>query len=110
MRRTLWATLAASLLFAILTSSATAQTVDIEAIVDQIEASGSFLERGVPAEADAAIQRANQQGVAFVRLDNSSESSSIAEEVFAELKSRGSQFGAVIVLTNASVYARGVGT
>jgi hypothetical protein len=85
-----------------------AQSVDIEAVVDQIEQEGRVLERSVTAEADAAIDRANGQGVAFVRLDNLSQSSATAEEIFAELRSRGSSYGAVIVLTNASVFARGV--
>jgi hypothetical protein len=103
---------AAILLLATLTvgGAALAQTVDVEAVVDQIEQEGRFLERSVPAEADAAIDRANGQGVAFVRLDNSSQSSATAEEIFAELGSRGSSYGAVIVLTNASVFARGVNT
>ncbi len=111
MRRTSRAILtAAVLLLATFTvgGSALAQTVDIEAVVDQIEQDGRFLERGVTAEDELAIERANDQGVAFVRLDNSSQSSSTAEEIYAELRSRGSSYGAVIVLTNASVFARGV--
>ncbi len=111
MRRNLWATLSAAVLLLVTLTAgggALAQTVDVEAIVDQIEQDGSFLERSVTAETQAAIERANQQGVAFVRLDNTSQSSATAEEIFAELKSRGSSYGAVIVLTNASVFARGV--
>ncbi|MFW2383399.1 MAG: hypothetical protein ACN4GZ_16715 [Acidimicrobiales bacterium] len=111
MRRNLWATLTATILgVALFTTGggALAQTVDIEAIVDEIEQNGFYLERAVTAETEAAIERANQKGVAFVRLDNNSQSSATAEEIFAELKSRGSSYGAVIVLTNASVFARGV--
>jgi hypothetical protein len=110
MRRILWATLPAAILLLVTSSGggALAQTVDVEEIVDQIEQDGQFLERGVTAEAESAIERANAQGVAFVRLDNNSQSSATAEEIFAELRSRGSTYGAVIVLTNASVFARGV--
>ncbi len=88
---------------------ASAQTsVDVESIVDGIEADGRFLEAGVVAEAEAAIDRANAQGVAFVRLDNGEQTSAIAEAVFAEMKERGSQYGAVVVLTNGSVFPAGV--
>ena len=83
-------------------------TIDVEAIADEIEATGRFLEASVVGEADAAIDRANAQGVAFVRLDNGSDSAATAENIAAELKSRGSQYGSVIVLTQASVFARGV--
>ncbi len=92
-----------------MTTTAHAQSVDIEAIADQIEASGSYLERSVTGEAEAAIGRANGNGVAFVRLDNASQSSEIAETLLAELQSRNSSYGAVVVLTNAAVFARGKG-
>lgn len=85
-----------------------AQVADIEAIADEVDASGRYLEREVDTAAVAAIDRANADGVAFVRLDTPQDGASVAQELAVELASRDSRYGAVIVLTNNSVYANGV--
>ncbi len=100
--------LAAVLALLLPAGSAGAQTVDIEAVADEVDATGRYLERDVDAAALEAIDRANADGVAFVRLDTPQDGASAAQELAVELASRDSRYGAVIVLTNNSVYARGV--
>ncbi|NNF53364.1 MAG: hypothetical protein HKN03_02870 [Acidimicrobiales bacterium] len=88
--------------------AAHAQDPDLAVVVDAIEQNGRYLERDVDAAALEAIDRANADGIAFVRLDTNAQVPTFASAVSAELDARNSQYGAVLVLTNSGIWSRGV--
>ncbi len=88
--------------------AANAQDPDLTVVVDAIEQDGRYIERDVDAAASAAIDRANAEGIAFVRLDTDAEAPTFASAVSAELDARNSSYGAVLLLTNSGVWSRGV--
>ncbi len=89
-------------------ATANAQDPDLAVVVDAIEQDGRYVERDVDDAALAAIDRANADGIAFVRLDTNAEAPTFASAVSAELDARNSKYGAVLVLTNSGVWSRGV--
>ena len=98
------------LLLALTAAPVAAQvSVNVSDAADAIQSTGRFVEAGsVSAEVEAAIQRANAQNVAFVWLNQNGEGLNAARSISTELGSRQSRYGAVIVLTESSVFAAGV--
>lgn len=76
-------------------------------IAAEIERSGYYVEGGPEADLAEAIGRANDLGVAFVRLERTgaaTEAARVAEEVWNQLDSGGSQYRIVVVLIEDGYY------
>ncbi len=110
--RNLTRAIAAAILLGAITfavaNGADAQNVDLTEVVDSIEATGRYIERDVDANAETAIDGANADGIAFVRLDTSGDPAEFANAIAGELEARSSQYGAVLALTNSDLWGTGV--
>ncbi len=76
-------------------------------IADSVEQRGYYLDEGPDGELSAAIKRANDLGVAFIRLDRSGgvdEAAGVAGAVWDELDRRGSSYRLVVVLIDDGYY------
>ncbi|MDH5520230.1 MAG: hypothetical protein OEZ14_06835 [Acidimicrobiia bacterium] len=76
-------------------------------IADEVESNGYYVEGGPESDLADAIDRANDLGVAFVRLDQAGGSDAagrVAGEVWDELDLRGSQYRIVVVLITDGYY------
>ncbi len=100
--------LALSLTFALVVASAGAAAAQSAGeIVDDIEQSGFHSSDAVESDLAAAIDRANDANVAFVRLNRSGggeEAARVAGAVWDELDARGSQYRLVLVLIDDGYY------
>lgn len=76
-------------------------------IADEIERSGYYVDGGPESDLADAIERANDLGVAFVRLERTgaeNEAARVAGEVWDQLDGRGSQYRIVVVLIEDGYY------
>ena len=97
---------------AVLAFPAAAAAQNIVDIVGEIEQNGYYVEPVSNDEAAlaAAVEEAQQAGVAFVWLDNSggaAEATTLAEDIWNALDARGSRFNVVLVLLDAGYNAWG---
>ena len=86
-------------------SAATAQSAS--EIANEIESNGYYVDEGPESDLADAIGRANDLGVAFVRLDQtggSEAAAGVAGAVWDELDSRGSSYRLVVVLIDDGYY------
>ena len=75
---------------------------DIDAIAADLSAEGRYLELAPPEGTDAAIDRANDAGIAFAWVDVDDDGEAIARDLSGVL---GSRFETVVVLTRSTIGA-----
>ncbi|MEL7156411.1 MAG: hypothetical protein AAFN30_07415 [Actinomycetota bacterium] len=74
-------------------------------LVDEVAATGRYLEVSAPSGLDAAIDRANAGGTAFVWLDGDAFPEEVADDALDQLSARSTPYRTVLVLTDAGIAA-----
>lgn len=90
------------------TSAQTVTDTDLDTIADELISAGRYLEFTADGELDSAIDQANNDGVAFVWLDNPAAdpvAAQWADGLSDRLVAAGSRYHTVVVLTTGSVVA-----
>ena len=84
---------------------ATATQATLDDIAEELETTGRYVEFTLSADEEAAIDRANDRGVAFTWLSSSDEAEPLADLLSATLDQTGSRYRTVLVLTDSGLAA-----
>lgn len=91
--------LACSCLLAFVAPVAAQAGADADAIAAEVDATGSYVEPDLDADARTAIGEANERGVGVVLLSSDASAVDVARSVLAELEGRDSRYRTVLVVS-----------
>ena len=92
--------------FAASDRAVSAQTTDTATIAAEVDRTGQFLEPSSDSTIDAAIARANAQGIGFVWLRSDDDAELLALDILGSMEDAGSRYSTVLVLTNTGVWGQ----